>query len=425
MKKNILSLSFLLFTAGLAQAQTQEPPQTPATPVYAVNANTEVTFTQSQEDDQTGRSKTFSKTFTADQSDKINLSNQYGSILIKTWDRKEVKADVQIAAYSNNDSDAQKLLDEVNIEATKSGDQISFTTTIEDNHGNWGSGTRNGRKWRREVKVNYVVYMPASNPLNVSQQYGNVTMADFSGPVNAKVQYGNFKAGNLSSASTNLSVQYGNTDVLQMNRATIKQQYGSGLTIGTVGTLNLSAQYAKTDIKTVTGEAVIKQQYGDGLTLGTVGQLTLNAQYTKVRIQSVKRNTNAIKIQYGGLDIGSIDNLNLSAQYTGVSIGNLAGDCNFNVQYNNLNVQHVTEACKRLIVDAQYVKVALNFADNYNANVDVQTSYAGFTHGSTVAARQVGSDDDGSSTKIYSGKIGNGSSNYVKVKSAYGNVSFQ
>lgn len=425
MKKTIFTLSCLILTASLVQAQTDDQPQTvPAQ--YAVNTNLDkATLNKIQEDDPTGRSKTFSKTFTADQSDKINLSNQYGSILIKTWDRREVKADVQITAYSNNDADAQKLLDEVNIQAEKSGDQINYTTNIEDARGNWGSGTRNGRKWRREVKVNFVVYMPASNALNVSQQYGNVTLGDFSGPVNAKVQYGNFKAGNLSSASTNLSVQYGNTDVLQMNRATIKQQYGSGLTIGTVGTLNLSTQYAKTDIKTITGEAVIKQQYGDGLTLGTVGQLTLNAQYTKVRIQSVKRNTNAIKIQYGGLEIGSIDNLNLSAQYTGVSIGNLAGDCNFNVQYNNLNVQHVTEACKRLIVDAQYVKVALNFADNYNANVDVQTSYAGFTHGNTVAARQVGSDDDGSSTKIYSGKIGNGSTNYVKVKSAYGSVTFQ
>jgi len=426
MKKPILILSCLLLLASLTQAQTEDQPQATPAAVYAANSNLDrVPFTTFQEDDPTGHSKTFSKTFSADASDRISLSNQYGSIVIKTWDRREVKADVQITAYSNNDGDAQKLLDEVNIEATKSGDQIGFATRIEDTRGNWGSGTRNGRKWRREVKVNYVVYMPASNPLNVSQQYGNVTMADFSGPVTAKVQYGNFKAGNLSSASTNLSVQYGNTDVLQMNRATIKHQYGSGLSIGTVGTLNLSAQYVKTDIRSVTGEAVIKQQYGDGLTLGTVGQLTLNAQYSKVRIQSVKRNTNAIKIQYGGLEIGSIENLNLSAQYTGVSIANLAGDCNLNVQYNNLNVQHVGEACKRLIVDAQYVKVALNFADNYNANVDVQTSYANFTHGNTVAARQVGSDEDDSSTKIYSGKIGNGSTNYVKIKSAYGNVTFQ
>jgi hypothetical protein len=421
MKKLMFSIACLLLATSLAQAQTE-----PATAAYAVNTNVDQrTESTVQDDDQPGKSKSFSKSFPADQSDKVSLSNQYGSILIKTWDRKEVKVDIQIQAYSNNEEDTQKLLDEVSIEAAKAGDLISFNTRISDRNNNWGSGSRNGRKWRREVKVNYVVYMPAANALNVSQQYGNVTMGDFSGPLSAKVQYGNFKAGNLSNSNNYLSVQYGNTEVLQINRATIKHQYGSGLSLGTVGSLNLSAQYVKADIKAITGDAVIKQQYGEGLTLGTVGALTLNAQYTKVRIQNAKGNTNAIKIQYGGLDIGSIENLNLNAQYTGVSIANLAGDGTFDVQYNNLNILRISEACKRLTVDAQYVNVSLNFTDNYNANLDVQTSYAGFSHGNAVAARLTSGDDDGSSTKNYTGKIGNGSSNYVKVKSAYGSVSLK
>jgi hypothetical protein len=421
MKKFMLNLSCLLLTISLAQAQTEI-----TAPVYALNRNVDKsTASEVQDDDQPGRSKSFSKTFAADQSDKINLSNEYGSIVIKTWDRKEVKVDVQILAYSNNEEDTQKLLDEVSIDAGKSGDLISFTTKISGRNNNWGVGSRNGRKWRREVRINYVVYMPAVNALNVSQQYGNVTMADFSGPLSAKVQYGNFKAGNLSNSNNYLSVQYGNTEVVQINRATIKHQYGSGLSLGTVGALNLTAQYVKTDIKAITGDAVINQEYGEGLTLGTVGHLTLDAQYTKVRIQSIKGNRNIIRIQYGGLDIGSIEDLNLNAQYTGVSIGSLGGNATFDMQYNNLNIQHVAESCRRLTVDAQYVNVSLNFADNYNASLDVQTSYAGFNHGSSVAARLTGADDGDSSTKNYTGKIGNGSSNYVKVKSSYGSVTFK
>lgn len=421
MKKLMFSVLCLSLSTSLSYAQTE-----PAAPAYALNTNVDKTVRNyAHDDDQPGRSKSFSKSFPADQSDKVNLSNQYGSIVIKTWDRKEVKADVQISAFSNNEEDAQKLLEEVSIDAGKAGDFISFNTKIADRSGSWGSGSRNGRKWRREVKIDYVVYMPAVNALNVSQQYGNVTMGDLSAPLAAKVQYGNFKAGNLSSSNNYISVQYGNTDVMQVKRATIKHQYGSGLTLGTVGSLNLTTQYVKTDIKSITGDAVIKQQYGESLTLGSVGQLTLNAQYTKVHIQSVKGNTNAIKIQYGGLEIGSIENLNLNAQYTGVSIGNLNGEGNFDIQYNNLDIQHITEACKRLIVDAQYVNVSLNFPDNYNASLDVQTSYSGFNHGSTVAAKLTGSDNGGSTTKNYIGKIGNGSSNFVKVKSTYGSVTFK
>lgn len=383
MKKLMFSVLCLLLSGSFVEAQTE-----PSASVYAVNTNVDNVATIAvQDDDQGGRTKFFSKTFASDQSDKVNLNNQFGSIVIKTWDRKEVKADIQITAYSNNDEDAQKLLDEVSIDAGKSGDLISFNTQIADRKNNWGSGSRNGRKWRREVRVNYVVYMPAANALNVSQQYGNVTMGDFSGPVTAKVQYGNFKAGNLSSSSNNLLVQYGNTDIMQINRATIKHQYGSGLTLGTVGSINLTAQYVKADIRAITGDAVIKQQYGEGLTLGTVNRLTLNAQYARV------------------------------------SIANLSGDGTFDLQYNNLNIQHVSESCKRLVVNAQYVNVSIDFSENYNASLDVQTSYAGFNHGNSVSANTTGDDD--STTKNYTGKIGRGSSNYVKVKSAYGSVTFK
>jgi hypothetical protein len=389
MKILMFSMACLLLSANLLQAQTEAQTEVQS-PVYARTAPQDQPSVEPvQADDDAGRSKTFSRTFPVSESDKVLLSNQYGSILIKTWDRHEVKAEIQITAYSNNDSDAQKLLDEVRIDAGKSGEQVSFNTKIGDERGNWGSGSRNGRKWRREVKVNYVVYMPAVNALSVSQQYGNVTMPDLSGPVSASVQYGNLKAGNLSSFNNNISVQYGNTDITQINRATIRQQYGTGLT------------------------------------LGTVGQLNLDAQYTKVHIQTVKRATNVIKIQYGGLDIGSIENLTLKAQYTGISIGNFAGEGNFDVQYNNLNIGQLGQRCKKLVVDAQYVNIAFGLADNFNATFDLRTSYSNFNHGSSVSAKVVGDDDDSSSSKIYTGKIGNGSGAYLQVKSTYGSVSFK
>ncbi|MET0570796.1 MAG: hypothetical protein ABWZ79_05185, partial [Pedobacter agri] len=117
------------------------------------------------------RSKSFSKTFNVDNSDKVNLNNQYGSITIKTWDRKEVKVDIDIKAFSNSDNDVQKLLDGVNIDAKKNGDVVTIKTNLADRGGRWGRGVRNGvTTWRREVKINYVVYMPSANPLSVLQQ---------------------------------------------------------------------------------------------------------------------------------------------------------------------------------------------------------------------------------------------------------------
>lgn len=239
-----------------------------------------------------GITKTFSKTFSAAASDQLSINNQFGSIMVKTWDRKEVKADVTISAYSNNADEQQKLLNDTRILADKSGDQIAFKTEMSTNrNGNWGNGTRNGKKWRREVRVNYTLYVPVTIAMNISQQYGNVELGSFAGPVNAKVQYGNFSAQKLSNSSNNLNVQYGKMTVQDLNKGNLKQQYGGGITLGTAKDINVSAQYANLNIERLLGDA------------------TMSVQYNKVNIGQVAASSKVLTIsaQYAGVDVGFSD----------------------------------------------------------------------------------------------------------------------
>lgn len=403
-------LGLILTAANLAQSA---PASRPPVAVARIINDT---------DDDPMRSKTFSKTFAADNSDKIVLGNQYGSIVIKIWDRKEVKADIDIKAYSNNDAETQKLLDGVTIEAGKSGDQIIFKTKMEQ-QGNWGSGSRFGKKWRREVKIDYVVYMPASNALTMSQSYGSITMAELTGPLYAKVQYGNFSAQELSNANNYISVQYGNTNIQNVNKAVVKQQYGSGLTIGVAGTLDIDAQYAAVNVTAIKGNALIKQQYGSGLTVGSVDNLDLNAQYCNVNINSIKGNAK-IDQQYNSIAIGSVGKLDLKTQYTSASVGKLRGDGRFDMQYNKLSIDQITNGCRALNVDGDYLNITLGFDADYSADLEVQTSYASFKYGDRVSAKQIGNDRD-SNSKNYSGKIGKGGGAVVRIKSDYGSVTIK
>ncbi|HKG04913.1 MAG TPA: hypothetical protein VKB19_00560 [Pedobacter sp.] len=418
----------LLLTANFASAQNTSE-STPATsqqiPVVSKQpdqqANAAAVIDRNDDDDDAVKAKTFSKSFPADNSDKIVLSNQYGSIQIKIWDKKEVKADVDIKAYSNNEAEAQKLLDAVTIESGKLGDQIVIKTKMEQN-GNWGRGSRFGRKWRREVKTNYVIYMPASNALNMSQNYGNVTMEDFSGPLYAKVQYGNFVAGELKNSNNYISVQYGNTNIKNVNKAVVKHQYGSGLNIATAGTLDVDAQYTAVNLSAINGNAVIKQQYGGGLTIGTVDNLELDAQYTNVKISTVKGNAK-INQQYNNLSIGTVGKLDLESQYTNVNLGALKGDARFNMQYNKLNIDEIGSGCRALNINGNYLNIALGFNSGYNADIDIRVNYASFKYGENVTARQTNSDD--SNSKSYTGKIGKGGGADVKIRSNYGGITFK
>lgn len=427
MKKSII-WGVLLMTAGFSPAFSQETAAVTMTAetTYAVNRNNSINVQDNRQDpqdrdDDALKVRNVVKTFPADRSDKIMLSNMFGSMIIKVWDRREVKIDITIRAYSNNDKQAQELIDQVQIDAGKSGDNISCKTTIDNGGSRWS-----GRNKRREVKVAYVVYLPASNALTLSQQFGNVVMGDFSGPLSAKVQYGDFTAGNLSDTNNYLSVQYGKANIEELNKASVKQQYGSGLTIGTVGTLDLDAQYAGVTISMIKGDAVIKQQYGSGLKIGSVGNLDLDVQYASVNVGTVKGSA-VIKQQYNSLTLGSVGKISLRSQYTGVTIGNLKGDGTFKMSYNHFTVTEVSPACRRLTVDADYVNLNLGFGNSFNGDFNLQKSYGGFNYDNNVKVLSSTDNEENrsSSNKRYSGKIGNGGSSSVQIDAAYGSVTFK
>jgi len=406
MKNLVLSLSSLLLLAAQVNAQqssvtvnsnTNETKNVSyAYTVNDVKNSTNVRYSssggnQDLKEDGPMRSKTFSKSFTVDRSDKINLSNQYGSITIKIWNKNEIKVDADIKAYAKTDDEAQKLLDDVAVTATKTGDLVTYKTTMGERNGNWGSNVRNGKIiWRREVKTHYIVYMPASNALTALQQYGNIIMDDFEGPTSIKVQYGNLTAGNLSNANNYISIQYGKGSVKDMGGATIKHQYGGGITIGNVGNLDLNAQYTAANINSVKGTATIKHQYGGGTTIGNVnGAMSVTTQYAPIKIGNLKGNLTA-KAQYGKVIIDEI------------------------------------EAGKDVDVDAQYTTVTLGFAANYNADFEVKTQYASFNYSSNVTAKREGGDNRSySSSKNYSGQIGKGGSARVSIKVQYNGVTFK
>lgn len=431
MKTIRIILAIMAFVAVKSYAQQVAVASSPAEN-YAINT-VKVTSAGSsvildvKSNVQTGsdaeRSKTFSKSFSVDNSDKINLNNQYGSIVIKTWDKKEIKVDVDIKAYSNSDNDVQKLLDEVNIEATKTGDLVSYKTVMGDRNGRYGRGVRNGvTTWRREIKVNYVVYLPSTNPLTVMQQYGNVDLGDFSGPTSLKVQYGNLTAGNLSNSNNYIYVQYGKTTVQDLNAATVKHAYGAGVSIGSVGTLELDAEYVGVNVNTIRKSADLKVQYGSGLTVGNIaGNLLLNSEYAKVGINSVKGNT-VVKQAYGSLSVASAGKISIKSEYTNVTLGTLNGDANIDMDYNKLSVTELSPACKLFTFNGEYASVNLGFNEKFNANFTISTTYAGFKYGSNVSTNKVSDDDE---TKRYTGKVGSGGSAMINIKSEYGAITFK
>ncbi|RZK41523.1 MAG: hypothetical protein EOO90_10820 [Pedobacter sp.] len=403
MKQLIFCLSGMLFLA--TQVMAQQPPEPPSPPnqnVVTVNRSTRTSTNKSKEtinipmDSEQGdaegpeKTKTFSKSYSIDKNDKINIGNQFGSIVVKTWDKNEIKFDATIKAFALTDGEAQSLLEDVSINSTKTGDLVTFKTEInQQKNGNWGSGSKNGKKWRREIKVDITVYVPSTVSLTLAQHYGNITLGDFSGPTAFDIKYGSLTGGDLNNANNFISSQYSTTKFNNINQAKIKQQFGNGLSITNIGTLDLEAQYAGVTINTIKNNGKIKLQYGRGITIGSAGPLELNAQYASVKINSLR--------------------------------GNLTN----RQQFGKIAIESIESSAKDVTIVASYSDVSLGFSSSYSADFDATANFGKFSYGGNVTAKKLFDEKRYRSSKSYNGQIGSGGTNRLKVTSNFDNITFR
>ena len=253
----------------------------------------------------TEKVKNYSKTYPIDGNDRIRLSNQYGKILVNTWDRHEVKVDVEIKAEADNDEDAQKLIDGVQIRDSKNGDQVYFKTEIDrSNNGSWSLSRWLGNK-KHKLNINYTVYMPAKTDLGVEQSYGSILLPDLSGVVKIVSSYGSVSAQNLSNSSNDIQGSYGSLKLGVINGARLQYSYGS-VDIDEVTNLKADLSYGSFKLGTLRGSADFDLSYSGGFKIDEIAnsfnKLTVDASYSSVAL-GVPSNNNFdfdITTTYGG-----------------------------------------------------------------------------------------------------------------------------
>ncbi|WP_462267505.1 DUF4097 family beta strand repeat-containing protein [Mucilaginibacter sp.] len=270
----------------------------------------------SDDDYKVVKQKSYSKSYSADANDELNLSNLYGRITVNSWARNEVKVEVQIKGYANDDDNAQKALNRVSIEDGKDGNSINFKTHIGNNSGNGWSWTGNSK--RNKVEVNYVVYMPAKIQLDVKSTYGSVILPDLSGQVKLQVAYSNVTAQRLSNPLSQISGSYGNVKAEAFNGGKISFAYGN-VDLGEVNNLHASISYGSVSLGKLRGDVALSLAYLGGLKVGEIDSdlksLRINSSYSNLILSpSARSNFNFdVSVSYAGFSFDD-DRVNITHQ---------------------------------------------------------------------------------------------------------------
>ena len=230
--------------------------------------------------------KTYSKSYSVDANDRLEISNKYGRINVNTWNKNEVRVDVQIKGDASDNETAQKMIDAISISDNKSGDVVSFST-------NFGNGSSsiwnlfNNMNDHHKVEVNYTVYMPSTMSLSLSNKYGAVVLPSLSGKVTIDNSYGSLTAKALTNSSNEFNVHYYEVNIEELGGGSINLGYGS-LKLGNVGRLEASVSYAPIDIGKLTTSGSISAKYGGGVKINEISKglksLDVDAKYSSVNI---------------------------------------------------------------------------------------------------------------------------------------------
>ncbi|MFN8353138.1 MAG: hypothetical protein U0Y10_01715 [Spirosomataceae bacterium] len=327
------------------------------------------------------KKKTITKSFSVSSKDRLSINNQFGDVNVSLWDRNEIRIDITITGYGDNDENAQKYLEAVEIVDIRDNEQITFKTNIDNdrfgNKWNWGNIKRkDGSEEKRGVKVDYQVSMPKQNTLAISNKFGGTIIPEFTAPLKVHSSYGSFKTDRLTGNGKDIDVSFGSAYIKVIDTGKLKISYSS-LTVERANDLNLDNDFGT-------------------LKIDEVDKIVGDIGYSKCTFGTLKESAD-LKLRF-------------------------SGGCKFT---------SIPQTVKNINIDAQYSEVALPVGDNNNFDFDVTVHYGGFKFPSDKVVLTVNPDkeDDEKNnwspkfTKTYKGKIGKGGGN-LRIKTNFSGVKF-
>ena len=241
----------------------------------------------------TEKKKTYTKSYPVSNSDKISLTNQFGEMKISTWDKNEVSVVVTITAEAKTDERAQSILDNISIEDGKNGEGVYFKTKMDknkDNNQQWSKGEKQG------FRIDYEVNLPARNPLQVKNEFGPMTIGDYSGEVTLESKFGSLTTGKLS------------------NEKRVSIEFGKG-TIGSINNGSLVIKFSKASIDNLDGSVNAVFEYCD---------------IAKLRVDN---NTKSLTVKNSFSNLYLDLNTNISANFDiSTNFGDLHNKTNFDIK---------------------------------------------------------------------------------------------
>lgn len=339
--------------------------------------------------------KTIKKEYDISSEGTVHLSNKYGKMEVKTWDKNRVKIEVTIVVNAGSESQAQEVFDRISINFSNSQAYVKAETVIESATKSWWNWFNNSST---DYKINYLVYMPPSANLELYNRYGDAYIAELKNRALISVKYGNFKADGVGDKTT-VNLAYGNGTLAKTGYLQSDLSYGN-LTCNELRDADLTSKYSKTYIE-------------------RAGVIRSTSKYDEYKIGTVREFRNSGG--YDNFDIRSAENVVLSSKYSNANIGRLGNSIDFTVSYGGLVIGKVAKDFSGGInLVGKYSDFKITLEAGASARFEAVGSYTGITYPSGMSVSY--EKEQGQSHEVKGHLGASGSKGYIKAQLSYGNI---
>lgn len=340
-----------------------------------------VTISANEKNGKYTKNKVIKKEYIVNKDALFNVSNKFGNIDIVTNNSNKIEISVSITTNGDNEEKVQERLNEITIAFEGSASVVSAKTMIEKSSNSWSLWGKNNNV---NMEINYIIKMPVTNNVNLSNDYGAISLDKLEGSAKISCDYGKINIGELLNSSNSINIDYTNKSTIEfMKNGTVNADY-STLHIEKTGDVKLNADYSH-------------------LSIGTINSLDYNCDY-------------------GDLKIESVNNLNGNCDYMHTTIGKFSGSGIFNIDYGSLKINSLEPSFKQLIVESSYTQMKFGISPATSFNIEATLGYGnlksdnGFTFNKEITK---------TTSKYYEGHFKNATSNSkIIIKSNYGNTLF-
>ncbi len=327
------------------------------------------------------KEKKIKKEYSVNTDARLKIDNSYGNVNVVSWDQNTIVIEVFIKTNGNDEDKVQDKLDEIDVNFSGDATFVSAETTFSKSSRSWWNSWKSNNV---NMEVNYKVKVPVTNDVDLSNDYGGISLNKIEGNAKISCDYGKLTIGELLGDGNSLNFDY---------------------------TKNSTIGYMKSGRITADYSAFILESGGD---------IELNADYSKSEFGDiVNLNYNC---DYGSLYTGTTKDITGRGDYLSAKLGVVQGDVNLNTDYGSIRINELSSSAGDVIIRSDYTGIKIGYDAGYSFSFNISLEYAGLSGDDNfeITKKRIESSD-----KYYEGFYGSQNSpNNININSEYGGVTF-